>query len=184
MDVSIVTTLITAIAVLLASLIPHIVTLRKERLHQEFEREKSYRERLNEVYLNCLSSLSKVIIHRSAFNKLWALKNSSSSDEHQKFEADYLKEIVPVYEEARRWLEALLIYYPNKQGKDFEIFEKKVKGFSVSTNDNEIENLRSLIFQLETSDGILQSLLSDNSANKKLKSLLQQEGRALKEKNR
>lgn len=166
MWITILTAIIAGGSALFGSFLSHRWMIKKERLSQEFERERQFREKMNEVYVNCLKSLSKIAIHRSAFQTLWGLESSLSPEgKKEKFESEHLKEVLPLYEEARTWLEALLIYYPNKQGTEFDEFNKSVKEFTVNIGHMKLESLRNSVLKLATSDRRFQPQLLKNLEN-------------------
>jgi hypothetical protein len=145
--------IIGASASLLGTILSNRATAKKEQQLWELNRQKEQdqwtREKLQEIYSNCLSSLAKLFRQ----SEILADGRVVLSKEHQ-------RELFNDYSDAQKWVNLLLVYYPRKGTNDFSTLVRLVNEFSsyALPNLQKAKELQAYIIAIAGSDPRLQEL--------------------------
>ena len=151
-----------ALASLLGALLSNWLLMSKQReqwlLDKQAEQEKWLRERLQEIYSNCIDSLARL----NRRSKMTAEGEAVLSQEHQ-------RELFDDYSAAQKWLSMLVVYHPSNTRDDIPLtndlrgFAKAVGDFSMKEMPDlhKAKELRSLVIALAALDVRLQPPVSE-----------------------
>ncbi|MEM9451515.1 MAG: hypothetical protein AAGA75_23695 [Cyanobacteria bacterium P01_E01_bin.6] len=133
---------------LLGSLLTNWLTLKKEREQwskdKEVEQAKWLRDKLQEIYSNCIDYLSKV-----------SRGSEISSDGTPYLKQEHVRETFSDFSEAQKWLGILLIYHPDRQSNHYENLYQAITDFSsnpMSHLSGKHHQLRETIIELVATD--------------------------------